>query len=133
MYLFIELRLSSEGHSFIYDVYKNPPSTFSIDRARNIYLPATRGSEARAAIQRQAGDLGTEEAAIHGHGDGVVCGSYLRPFVACAFVLLRETSGALARRDSVESELFFSVILISFSLNDIRERENVSDSVMECE
>lgn len=35
--------------------------------------------------------------------------------------------------DSVESELFFSVILISFSLYDIRERENVSDSVMECE
>lgn len=30
-------------------------------------------------------------------------------------------------------ELFFSVILISFSLYDIRERENVSDSVMECE
>lgn len=29
--------------------------------------------------------------------------------------------------DSVESELFFSVILISFSLYDIRERENVSD------
>lgn len=107
MYLFIELRLSSEGHSCIYDVYKNLPSTILIDRARNIYLPATRGSEARAAIQRQAGDLGTEEAAIHGHGDGVVCGSYLRPFVACAFVLLRETSGALVRRDSVESELFF--------------------------
>lgn len=35
--------------------------------------------------------------------------------------------------DSVESELFFSVILISFSLYDIRERENVSDSVMEYE
>lgn len=35
--------------------------------------------------------------------------------------------------DSVESELFFSVILISFSLYDIRERENVSNSVMECE
>lgn len=35
--------------------------------------------------------------------------------------------------DSVESELFFSVILISFSLYDIRERENVSGSVMECE